>query len=302
MASTPDIQAAERFIWLTARLLERHRYAWLFRGGSADAVVDALRPYQNLDGGFGNALEPDCRGAGSQPIHLLTALRTLDEIGRCHGPMVAGAVNYLASVTSPNGGVPLALASARNDPHAPWWQFGSDEPDGSLLPTAGIVGALLHSRFEHDWLARATEFCWRAIEAIVQTHPYEVQACLGFLEHAPDRPRAEAEADRLGQMVRARNLVLLDPGAPESVVPSPGYAPGEFHTPLDFAETPSSLARRWFSDREIDRALDALAAAQGEDGGWSFNWRAWNPATTLEWRSIVTVRALATLRAYGRLD
>ena len=83
---------------------------------------------------------------------------------------------------------------------------------------------------------------------------------------------------------------------------APGYAPGEVHTPLDYALRPDSLARRWFSDAEIALALDALATAQADDGGWSFNWRDWNPATTIEWRGLVTVRALTILRAYGRLN
>src|SRR5687768_319554 len=104
MAAHPDLQAADRFVVLTARLLDRHRYASLFKDGPADAVVDALRPYQNPDGGFGNALEPDGRGAESQPVHALMALQMLVEVGKCHGPMVTSAVDYLASVTTPNGG------------------------------------------------------------------------------------------------------------------------------------------------------------------------------------------------------
>jgi hypothetical protein len=41
--------------------------------------------------------------------------------------------------------------------------------------------------------------------------------------------------------------------------------------------------------------------AQGDDGGWFFNWRDWNPATTLEWRGLMTIRALTILQSYGRL-
>jgi len=302
MAERPDLKAAEDFIWLTTRLLDRHRFAHLFKGGSADAIVEALRPYQNPDGGFGNALEPDGRGASSQPVHVQMALQTLDEVGRCSGPMVTRAVEYLASVTTSNGGVPVALPSVRDAVRAPWWNFDGDDPAGSLLPTAGIVGVLLRSRFEHPWLVSASHFCWDATESLEQTHPYEIEACLSFLDHAPERARAQSEAARLGRLVREKRFVLLDPDAADTAVVAPGYAPGEVHGPLDYAPTPSSLARRWFTDPEIDRALDALAAAQGEDGGWYFTWRDWNPATTLEWRGSVTIRALTILRAYGRLD
>jgi hypothetical protein len=170
-----------------------------------------------------------------------------------------------------------------------------------LLPTAGIAGLLYKHRVELPWLAGATAFCWQAIAALGETHPYEVEFALAFLDHVPDRARAEREAQRLGRMVREQRLVLLDPAKPGEVRIPPGYAEGEFHTPLDYAPRPESLARRWFSDDEIARSLDALERAQGEDGGWSFNWREWNPATTIEWRGYVTIDALQKLRAYGRL-
>ena len=31
-----------------------------------------------------------------------------------------------------------------------------------------------------------------------------------------------------------------------------------------------------------------------------FDWLAWSPGQAVEWRGIVTLRALATLRAHGR--
>jgi len=72
------LDRAERFIWLNGRLLDRRRFAHLFRSGSVDGVLAALLPYQNADGGFGNALEPDGRGPSSQPGHVCAALRVLD--------------------------------------------------------------------------------------------------------------------------------------------------------------------------------------------------------------------------------
>ena len=48
------------------------------------------------------------------------------------------------------------------------------------------------------------------------------------------------------------------------------------------------------------RSLDLLEADQQEDGGWPIRWRAWAPGSALEWRPIVTVEALRTLRAHGR--
>ena len=101
--------------------------------------------------------------------------------------------------------------------------------------------------------------------------------------------RAEKVFARVGPKILEQNLVALTPTTQE-----------ETHTPLNFAPHPQSLARRLFSDQVIEAHLAALASAQQEDGGWQFNWLAWNPATALEWRGIVTIEALITLRVYGQ--
>jgi hypothetical protein len=54
-------EAADRFMLDQARLLDRRLFAACFLGAPPGGVVDALRGYQNEDGGFGQALEPDTR-------------------------------------------------------------------------------------------------------------------------------------------------------------------------------------------------------------------------------------------------
>jgi hypothetical protein len=127
-----------------------------------------------------------------------------------------------------------------------------------------------------------------------------MQAAVAFLDSAPDRPRAEATADRLGRLVREHRLAALDPEHLDTHPVSAGYAPGEHHFPHDFARTPHSLARAWFTDEEMERSLDFLAASQQQDGGWPIRWRQWAPGTALEARPMATIEALRTLRAYGR--
>jgi hypothetical protein len=288
MVTTPDLSKATDFIWRIARLLERRRFAYLFLGGEKQAVVEALRPYQNPDGGFGNGLEPDVRAPVSQPVPTWTALCVLDEAEAFDDPMVTRACDYLLSITTPEGGVPFVLLSVRDYPHAPWWETG-DQPPASLNPTAAIAALLHKHRVEHPWLTIATEYCWRQLDALDQTSPYEMRAVLPFLDFVSDRQRAEQVFARVGPKILEQKLVALTPTTQE-----------ETHTPLNFAPAPQSLARRLFSDEVIEAHLDALASAQQEDGGWQFNWLDWNPATALEWRGMVTIEALVTLRAYGR--
>ncbi|MCX3290859.1 hypothetical protein OR263_29825 [Streptomyces sp. NEAU-H22] len=293
------VTRAERFVWLTARVLEQRRFAHHFRGAAADPVETALDAYRNEDGGYGHALEPDLRGPVSQPLHTAHALRVLDAVGRCAGQRVERMCRYLTSVSTADGALPAIHPSQRGYPTAPFVTV-VDDPHSDLLATGPVVGLLHRNEVWHAWLFRATDFCWQAVESLETSHPYEIEAAVAFLDSAPDRPRAEAAAGRLGRLVREHRLAVLDPGRLDAYPVSPGYAPGEHHFPYDYARTPRSLARAWFTDDEMSRSLDHLAALQQEDGGWPVRWRHWAPAPALEARPLVTIEALRVLSAYGR--
>ncbi|NEB80194.1 hypothetical protein G3I40_34055 [Streptomyces sp. SID14478] len=297
------LSRAEPFIWLTARVLEQRRFAYHFLDGSpaaADAVETALAAYRNEDDGYGHGLEPDLRGPVSQPLHTGHALRVLDAIGRCSGRRVDRVCRYLTDVSTPEGALPAVHPSQRGYPHAPFVPV-VDDPPSELLATGPVVGLLHRNEVWHAWLFRATDFCWSAVESLKTSHPYEIEAAVAFLDGVPDRSRARVAADRLGRLVREHRLAVLDPGQRDAYPVAPGYAPGEHHFPYDYAKAPESLARTWFTDEEIVRALDHLEGAQQEDGGWPVNWRQWAPSAALEARPMVTIEALRTLRAYGRL-
>ncbi|MET8416458.1 hypothetical protein ACWD7C_27425 [Streptomyces sp. NPDC005134] len=293
------LNRAEQFIWLTARVLEQRRFAHHFLAGSADAVETALTAYLNEDGGYGHALEPDLRGPVSQPLHTAHALNVLDSIGRCSGLRVERICRFLTDVSTKEGALPALLPSQRGYPAAPFIQL-VDDPPAELLATGPVVGLLHRNAVWHAWLFRATDFCWAAVDALEHSHPYEIEAAVAFLDGAPDRARAEAAADRLGRLVREQRLAVLDPEQRAEYPVAAGYAPGEQHFPYDYARTRGSLARRWFTDEELERSLDHLASEQQADGGWPLNWRQWAPGTALEGRPLVTLKALLALRAHGR--
>ncbi|MET9885844.1 hypothetical protein ABZZ20_22445 [Streptomyces sp. NPDC006430] len=297
-APTP-LARAEQFIWLTARVLEQHRFAFHFLGAEADPVDTALGSYLNPDGGYGHALDPDLRGPLSQPLHTAYALRVLDGLGRCAGQRIDRLCRHLTRVSTADGALPVLRAAPRAFPVAPYHQV-HDDPPGELLTTGPVVGVLHRNRIWHAWLFRATDFCWERVENLRHSHPYEVQSAVAFLEGVPDRARAVATADRLGRMVREQRLVVLDPRRRAEYPHHPGYAPGENLFAHDLARRPESLARGWFTDEEMRHSLDFLAAQQQSDGGWPVRREAWAPGSSLERRPIATLEALLTLRAYGR--
>lgn len=297
-----NLVRAERCIWLSARVLERVRFVHLFRGGPAAPVVDALRPYQNADGGFGQGIEPDFRGPISQPLNSDFALRILLELPQPDPAMLRETLRYLKSITAADGGVPNTLPSVRDYPRAPWWEPASDTPPGSLLPTAGLVGLLNAFSVTDAWLASATEFSWRALSKLLERAPqaqdrlarltvaYEARATMTFLDHSPERARAERAAEELGRTLLAAKLIGVTPDAAT-----------EAAQPLEFAPEPDSLAAKWFDRKTLDAHLDAWVDAQQEHGGWNVLWGIFTPVAEHEWRGIQTLERLKTLRAWGRV-
>jgi hypothetical protein len=282
-----DVTAARGFILRSARLLDRHRFAFLFDHGDGADVLSALRPYQNGDGGFGHALEPDLRGGDSQPVSLEHALQVLDEVGDFDNEIVQASCDWLTSVTTDTGGVPFVLASVTDSPHAPWW-VPTDE--ASLNPTAGIAGLLHKHDVRHPWLSIATDYCWRALSSSLDTlGPDDAISVLTFLEHVADRVRADSVFEQVGARI-SRDLVALDPS-------TTGYV----KMPLEFAPDPDRRAARLFSRATLALHLDMLASLQGPDGGWPITWETLSGAATQEWRGFMTIKSLQVLRNYGRL-
>lgn len=280
-----DTNAARRFVFDAARLLDRHRFTALLDSGPREPVLAALRAYRNPDGGFGHALEPDLRAPTSQVGATLYALEILAELDAFDDPMAGDAVRWIASIADDDGAIPFAVGDIDRWPHAPWWQPGP----GSFLTAA--VAAVLHQGGARDpWLDRATEWTWRELEERDFDSAYRWRYLVSFLDHVDDRERAGATLDRIRDPLLESQAVGLDPDAESEQL-----------TPLDYSPWPDLRSRRLFDAALVDRHLDALERDQQHDGGWSFDWPDWSPGATLDWRGSLTVRALRVLQANGRL-
>jgi hypothetical protein len=286
ISSSNVIDKAQTFIWNNARLLERQLFSFLFQNGDRQSVLSALKAYQNSDGSFGNALEPDKRTATSQPIDQEFALRILDDIGFDEST-VKQICDFLMTITTAEGGVPFVLPTVRDAPRAEWWNT-KDDPPASINPTASIAGLLHKNHFQHPWLEQATEFCWEKIKGLQNVSDGDLLCAILFLEHVPDRDRANSEFKRIEPQIK--NQVALDP-----------QAEGYVQKPLIWAPTPASLCRSLFDDALIGIHLDMLAAEQESDGGWPITWPAISPSSLLEARSVVTIHAIKTLKTYNYL-
>ncbi len=285
-------EAGREFIYREGRVLETRLLACQFEGAPAAGVIDALRAYQNDDGGFGHGLEPDKRCPASLPIDVESALLPMVAVGQGDAVMLNRACEFLARVAdevAAGGGVPLATPAIEGYPRAEHWTDWTYLP--GLNPTAGLVGRLRQLGVEHPWVSRAADYCWAELEAEeLPEDGHTLGEILIFLDQNPERERAERIAQAVASRLPQASHFRWDPLQEEYGI-----------TPLHLAPAPDSRWAALFAESQIDAHLDRLISQQQPDGGWPISWEPPSEAAILEWRGIETLRALRTLTAYRRI-
>lgn len=133
------------FIYRNARPLDLASWRYHFEGGSRKEVIDVLSFYQNTDGGFGHAIEPDFWNPNSSPISTWKAICVLKEIGiDSNENIVKRILAYLDSGKDFSTGMWYNTVKSNNDyPHAVWWECQSDSGVPSVNPTISLAGFAL---------------------------------------------------------------------------------------------------------------------------------------------------------------
>jgi hypothetical protein len=296
---------AEAFIHKNARSLEQRRFMYEFQGGTAEGVLAELARYQNSDGGFGNALEPDLRLADSSVYATSVGLQTVRELSvPIEHPLVQGAIQYLLDNFDPEYNAwPIIPSNANDAPHAPWWRFDQDLADrwGGFLanPRAEILGYLYDyaDLVPGDFLTRLS----RSVVAHLETLPDDIErhdlACYLRLSETHALPE-EAQAAMLPKLTRAVD---------HAVAKDPLKWREYYLKPLDVVRSPDAPFAGMFA-QEIALNLDFEIQNQEEEGCWAPSWtwgdefpQAWETAER-EWQGIITLGTLKLLRNFDRLE
>ena len=284
-----NLDAARTFVHSHARLVDRRRFQHHVDEAPADLVLTALTAYRNPDGGIGG-LDPDSRTPTSQPIPVSYALDMLADLPTTaqRQDLALGTLDWLATVSNHDGGVPFLLFSAAGLPAAYWMQ---PSIESSLLATIQIAASSLRLELEHPWLDSAQDYCWARLEgATPDKDAYAFKYAVDFLDATPDRGRADAVLTTFAELVPADGRITVN-----------GGIEGEELEPLAVAPGPDHAGARLFQPQTLADALRTLETGQRDDGGWDFNWDHWNPAAAWESRGSVTVDAMLTLQAYGQI-
>ncbi len=300
--SPEALARAQAFLRRDARPLDRCRFEHDLGQCDQAALVTELGRFQNEDGGFGRALEPDIRCRESSAAATVEGLAVLEEAGVGSGhAMVQAAVRYLLSTFDNRRGywpaVPSAVVSA---PHAPWWhpkpETGRPDAETPIYPTARVLAFLQQYRdiAPAELLENAT--------ASLRRH----------LAQAPDKLGAgEAVAllrlaEQLKEPRRAELVAKLRRVAGASVARERSEWARYCLPPLSLVGSPKSVLSAGL-EAAVENNLDYVIETQEADGGWSPNWswedvdaQAWAKARR-EWRGVLTLENLRRLRAFGRL-
>jgi hypothetical protein len=202
--------------------------------------------------------------------------------------MAAEAAAWTASVAAPDGGVPFSLPQAAAHPHAPFLTLPPSA--GGSFFTLALAGLLWRAGSDEPWLERATDWSWASLAQAEDLEAYGVKCAIDFLDRVPDEARAWDALERLRSHMRS-----------DGSIPVRGGAENERLTPLTLSPRPGSRSRALFTDEQIEADLDRLGDEQQPDGGWMFDFGVWSPGQLAECRGFVTLQALATFRANGRL-
>lgn len=162
---------AKSFIDRNARPLDLARWRYHFEDGKKEEVLKTLESYQNEDGGFGHALEPDSWNPNSSPIQTWTATEILRETGWTDSahPVVTGLLRYLESGRDFDGKVWYNTVITNNDyPHAPWWHTeGESSCHNDYNPTACLAGFIIRfSDPDSDLYAKGCRIAKEAVAAL----------------------------------------------------------------------------------------------------------------------------------------
>ena len=126
--------------------LDRSLFTFRSESGTREQVFDALASYQNEDGGFGRALEPDLRSDLSSVYATSQGLSLLREIGATSTDyIVERAMAYISSTYDRKRKVwPIISAASLEAPCAGHWESIIDSHDCFVNMRAGLTGHLWH--------------------------------------------------------------------------------------------------------------------------------------------------------------
>lgn len=297
---------ARQFVYRNARPLDLARWQYHFEGGSRENVLTALAAYQNADGGFGHAIEPDNWSPYSTPIGTWKAISHLREIGMedVQQPMMRDILEYLGSGADFADGQWRNTVPGGNEyPHAIWWEYREGSPS-DYNPTASLAGFLLrYAPGDSELYALGSQTAREAVDWYMAQGRYTEQHVLRCFVELWEYVK-EADAENVIDIAAFEEKIRAD------VQAAICHDASKWAT--EYVCMPSQLItsrKSGFYADNVDAAeseCDFIIYSQESDGAYPVTWLWHNDYKEFEiaanwWRSDLIIRHFLYLKAFGRL-
>lgn len=307
MLSEKQFSQIRTWVYRNAREIDLNVWKFHFENGKKEDVVSALSHYQNEDGGFGNALEPDNWNPASTPYVTLYALGLLQRIGMTDTshPIYKGIFEYLSSEKDlTDYGWRFNVPENNNYPRAPWWNYSEDaNKTESIGPTCGLCAFILQNMDKTSSVYKKAEtLAKQALDNLLTAKNFGdmgIGGYIGLIDALPtlnigdyDMP---ALYSKINELVNASIERDVNKWQYYGVLPST-----YIHSP----QSPFYPANKEIVDQEINYLLETLP----ENGVWNISWTWFDNMESYGkefiisenwWKSITAIEKLCFLKNFN---
>lgn len=309
--SKQSFEEIRLWIYRNARPLDLALWQYHFEDGSRENVLNVLPIYQNDDGGFGNALEPDSWNPKSSPYTTLHAIDILNEINFTdkNHPIMQGIFKFLESgIHSNENGWQFSIQSNDDYPHAPWWTYDNEANEyESIGVSAGIVSFILKIADKDTQIyKRAFSVANKLIAKLNNQDNNGEMGVSGYCT-LKDMIQQLGLTDKFDMEILSNNVKKLVYDSIERDTSKWAYY-GK--TPSSFISSPDS---EFYKDNEdiTQKELDSIIENRPENGVWGITW-SWfdnNEKYSKEfsisenwWKAKTAIGKLKLLRSFDRIE
>ena len=299
------------WIYRNSRQVDLAMWQYEFENGNKDNVLSALSHYQNVDGGFGNALEPDCWNPESTPYTTLNAISKLNMINftDTSHPIMQGIIRFLESGVHFNGeGWLFSIPSNNNYPRAPWWTY---DPKANEIEhkgvTLGLVCFILQFvKKESDLYNQALALGNRLLSKLKEPDNMGDMGLYGYFMLLETISKLGFSGQYDMAFLSATVKKLVDEAIVRDVSQWVNYGV----RPSQFISSPDSP---FYGGNEdiIEKELDYLIDTRPDNGVWGITWQWWEnyekypkefAISENYWKADKAIINLKLLRSFGRFD
>lgn len=294
----------KEWIQENGRPLEKALIKFHFDDESPQVVISALKAFQNEDGGFGNAMEPDLRTPASSILGTSIAFQVLRSLRTEAGDsdFAKSAIQFiLKNYNEADQSWRIIPKEAENSPHAPWWnQTGREDNFHGFHfnPAAEILGYLYDCKdlVPAEIISLLSTRVLTELKNLNVIEMHDFLCCKRLYE-------SKNLTDTFKHEIESELIRLLD----SCIVKDSSKWGGYGLRPLQVADSPDSV---FFNklQKSVEENLDYEIDTQESSGVWFPTWswgdnfpNEWNQAKN-EWTGIITLDKLNLLRKFGRIE